>query len=107
MFAKALSEQLGKPSWLTAWLAAEIWNRRNRVLNLATLQVLDLQPSDQVLEIGFGGGYLLSQILIQLQDGWLSGVDVSKSMVALGKRRFQREIQTRKVRLDCASAEER
>lgn len=106
LFTKALSDQLGKPSWLTAWLAAKIWNRRNRALNLATLQALYLQPGDRVLEIGFGGGYLLGQISIQLQEGWLSGVDVSKSMVDLGERRFQREIQTGRVRLECASAED-
>jgi ubiquinone/menaquinone biosynthesis C-methylase UbiE len=58
-----------------------------------------------VLEIGFGGGFLLSRVASELTGGWQAGVDISPSMVALGKRRFRQEIKAGVMRLDCAPVE--
>ena len=106
MLAKRMARELGKPSSLTARLAAAVWNRRNRALNLAALGALALEPSDRVLEIGFGGGFLLSRMAGELKGGWLAGVDLSPAMVDLGVRRFRREIKAGHMRLACAPAEQ-
>ena len=105
MFARNLARQLGQPSPATALLAAVLWNRRNKALNLAALQALSLAPDDRVLEIGFGGGYLLGQMVDRIADGFLSGVDIAPAMVALGKQRFRQEIKAGVMRLDCAPVE--
>jgi hypothetical protein len=58
-FSKLLAKQLGNPSRISGKLAAIVWNRRNAALNDVVFDVLDLEPSNRVLEIGFGGGYLV------------------------------------------------
>ncbi len=104
--SKLMARELGRPSWLTAWLAASVWNRRNRALNLATLDALALSPVDRVLEIGFGGGFLLRQMTNAQSGGWLAGVDISPAMVELGNRRFREEIKAGRMRIALAPAEE-
>lgn len=64
-------------------------NRIGRKMNRLTLEQLDLQPHDSVLEVGFGGGELLAMILASTA-GEVHGVDISKPMVARARRRFRR-----------------
>jgi hypothetical protein len=58
---KYLASQLRRPSGLVGkFLVAPILNRRNAALNVAVLEALELEASDRVLEVGFGGGDLMS-----------------------------------------------
>lgn len=101
-----IAGQLGHPSGvLGQLLLAPMWNRRNAALNEQALASLALQPTDRVLEIGFGGGYLLGRLLPQLRAGFLAGVDHSPAMVAFCRRRFRRELRAGNLALHCAPAE--
>lgn len=60
-------------------------------MNSLALRLLELQPDDEVLEVGFGGGKLFARILAAKPRNAV-GVDVSKAMVARAKQRFRREI---------------
>ena len=82
MFAKFLAGQLGRPSGVWGLVLAPIWNKRNAALNDVAFQALALSPQDRVLEVGFGGGYLLGRMAQVVTAGFLAGVDVSPSMVA-------------------------
>ena len=57
-------------------------------MNRLALDQLDLQPDDDVLEVGFGGGDLLARILA-VTEGQVIGVDLSEAMVARARRRFR------------------
>jgi len=103
--SKLVAIQLGNPTGVFGRLAALIWNRRNAALNDTALKLLVLQPSDRVLEIGFGGGYLLNRMATRVTDGWLAGVDISPAMVANGERRYQTAIRSGRLELKCAAAE--
>ncbi len=104
--ARTLAQQLGNPSAFWAgWIFPRLWNRRNRALNDVVLQVLALRPQDRVLEIGFGGGYLLSRIAAIASDGFVAGVDIAPAMVAFGEKRLRPWIQSGKVAVRVASAE--
>jgi hypothetical protein len=59
-FSKLVARQLGNPSGITSKIAAFVWNRRNAALNDAVFDLLALESFDRVLEIGFGGGYLIA-----------------------------------------------
>lgn len=84
------ARQLSRP-WglLGRWVLGPLWNRRNAALNEAALAQLDLTPGLRVLEVGFGGGYLLDRIR-QAGADCLYGVDHSPEMAQFCARRFAR-----------------
>jgi ubiquinone/menaquinone biosynthesis C-methylase UbiE len=103
--SKLLANQLGNPNWIFSGIAAFVWNRRNSALNDTVLDLLFLQPTDRVLDIGFGGGYLLKRMSEGITDGLLAGVDISSAIVARAKKRFVKEIRSGKLILKCAPVE--
>jgi arsenite methyltransferase len=87
MFTRYIAKQLISPhGFIGKYCVGRIWNRRNAALNDKTLQHLHLQPSDRVLDVGFGGGYLLSAMQGIVTDGLVAGIDASPLMVANAKR---------------------
>jgi len=58
-------QQFGKPSGPLGVLAGLIMRMRasNRVRNLRTVELLEIQPADRVLEVGFGPG--LAVVVLQ------------------------------------------
>jgi ubiquinone/menaquinone biosynthesis C-methylase UbiE len=106
MFSRLLARQLACPTSSWGWALARVWNRRNAALNDAVLRALNLAPADRVLEVGFGGGYLLAQMAWQVTAGHLAGVDVSPAVVAYCARRFRALVASGKLELRCAPAED-
>ena len=107
MFSKLLAKQLSRPSMVLGQLIfAPLWNRHNLALNDLTLQKLNLQSNDHVLEVGFGGGYLLGKMMSTLTFGSLAGVDNSKAMVRFCEKRYRSFIRSGKLALQHASAEQ-
>jgi ubiquinone/menaquinone biosynthesis C-methylase UbiE len=103
---KAIASQLRKPSGLIGrFLIARLLNRGNAPLNLLTLKCLELRTEDRVLEVGFGGGYLLGRIAETVREGFIAGVDFSPEMVRLCGRRLAPLIVRKRMALHCASAE--
>ncbi len=100
-----IARQLSHPTGSFAGLAGRIWNRRNAELNERMLELLDLQPSDRVLDVGFGGGYLLERMSAVVTSGRLEGVDVSAAMVRQAEKRFRKEIRDGKLKFTCAAVE--
>ncbi|MEA3405856.1 MAG: hypothetical protein U9R28_08990 [Pseudomonadota bacterium] len=63
MSDRTLALQSRKPSgFLGKYILQPLFINGNAELNSYLLQQLNCQPSDQVLEIGFGPGMLLNQI---------------------------------------------
>jgi 2-polyprenyl-3-methyl-5-hydroxy-6-metoxy-1,4-benzoquinol methylase len=60
--SKLVARQLSNPTGILAGIATFVWNRRNAALNDMVLNLLSLQPIDRVLDVGFGGGYLLERM---------------------------------------------
>ena len=67
-----------------------LMNRHNARMNAFAVRQLKLEPSDRVLEIGFGGA------LPSLMDAaaFIAGVDRSDDVIGWAKRRFARQIRT-------------
>jgi ubiquinone/menaquinone biosynthesis C-methylase UbiE len=104
-FARLLAKQLGNPSGIFGLVLAPLWNKRNAVLNEFTFDSLVLNPHDRVLEVGFGGGYLLGRMSRVVTDGFLAGVDVSPAMVAFCEKRYRSLIKSGKLEIKCTCAE--
>jgi ubiquinone/menaquinone biosynthesis C-methylase UbiE len=66
-------------------------------MNRLTLDVLDARPGERVLEVGFGGGELLSGLLARRVA--LVGVDRSEAMLARARLRFAQEVREGRLSL--------
>jgi len=98
--SRFMASQLRKPSgWFGAFVFSRLMNRGNRKIIDRTLALLDLNPQNHILEIGFGGGVSLSLVADRLKTGVVCGVDFSKEMVRRAERRFRREIAEGRIRV--------
>jgi arsenite methyltransferase len=105
-FPRIIAAQLGRPTGIFAKFAGIIWNRRNAALNDIVFDLLTLRPIDSVLDIGFGGGYLINRLLPVITDGQIAGVDISSAVVALAEKRYQKAIEAGKLEIKCAAVEQ-
>jgi SAM-dependent methyltransferase len=104
--ATFLAKQLHHPSGILGrHVLPRLFNRRNIALNDLVFENLALQSRDRVLEIGFGGGYLLGRMSAIVTDGLLAGVDRSPEMVAFCRKRFRTLAKDGRPEIKCASAE--
>ena len=105
-FQQYIARQLSHPTGLVGkFVLAPLWNRRNAALNEAAFIHLSLKDDDRVLDIGFGGGYLLGKIISTVTEGFTAGIDVSPVMVENCRIRYQEEIKSERVEIQCGRAE--
>ena len=62
-------------------------NVSNRQLNNWTIHLLDIKPTDRVLELGFGPGLGICKVAAIATEGLVSGVDFSELMVRKAQKR--------------------
>jgi ubiquinone/menaquinone biosynthesis C-methylase UbiE len=67
--------------------------------NEEALRLLDLQPDDRLLEVGFGHGRTLERAARTIATGFIAGIDLSEEMVRMAERRCRRLIRDGKVAL--------
>lgn len=64
-----------------------------------TLSLLDVKPSDSILEIGFGAGRAIELLTTQATNGHITGIDLSQTMLRVARRRNAHAIETGQVDL--------
>jgi len=67
-----------------------------------TLELLDLKPTDRVLEVGFGPGIAIEKTNQVINDGLIVGIDHSETMLHQAKKRNAAAIKQGKVELHLA-----
>ena len=95
-------KQFAKPEGALGWVAGQMMARSNRDRSEFVLALLDFQPKDQVLEIGFGPGADLRRA--SDMAGFVAGVDHSSLMVKQASQRNAAAIRAGKVKLELAPA---
>lgn len=105
MISEFLASQLRQPSgWFGKQVISRVLNRDNAAMNELAFRMLNLKStSERVLEVGFGGGYLLKKILKHPGVKSVAGIDVSPEMVEFCKKRFASDIKTGKLKLKCSN----
>nr|SBO93029.1 hypothetical protein BN4615_P2543 [Nonomuraea gerenzanensis] len=103
---KTLVGQFGHPRGLAGravgWVMAHRSSNRRRNLWIAAL--LDVRPTDRILEVGFGPGIAIAELSRRIGSaGHLYGVDHSEVMLRQASRRNAAAIMAGRVTLTCAS----
>jgi SAM-dependent methyltransferase len=94
----------GLPGHLVGWEMA--LRPSNRKRNVWAVSLMDIQPSDRVLEIGFGPGIAVREIVRRATRGHVVGIDRSAVMRAQAARRNAAAIRAGRVSLTVASIDE-
>ena len=100
-----LAKQLAHPSGVFGRFLMRFLNRENATMNDLTIEQLHLQQGDYLLEIGFGGGYLLDKVAASQIPYCIAGIDPSVDVVQIAKQKFKRQIEQGYIELKQASAE--
>ena len=87
MLRKMIYAQYRRPAGLFGRWIGQRMARQHIPENEWTVQLLDVQPSDHILEIGFGPGLAIERLSHQIRDGWIAGIDYSRAMVYAARRR--------------------
>jgi SAM-dependent methyltransferase len=85
----AVRAQFGRPTGFWGRGAGFLMAHRssNRRRNAWAVSLLDVQPDDRVLEIGFGPGLAIRQLSRIAQQGYVCGIDHSELMLRQARRR--------------------
>ncbi|MEP7336712.1 MAG: class I SAM-dependent methyltransferase, partial [Acidobacteriota bacterium] len=86
-------------SLFPCWLASPVAATNNEQMNRFAVETLDVQPKDQVLEIGFGHGHAIRLIAERANQGLVAGVDPSNAMVRHAAKRNRELIKAGSVEL--------
>jgi ubiquinone/menaquinone biosynthesis C-methylase UbiE len=98
---KFLAAQLRQPSGVFGkFMMADFLDRHNEKMNHFAVDRLDIKPTDLVLDIGFGGGVTITEMLKKIDTGKIYGVDFSQEMVAQAKQKFKLEIESGKISIE-------
>jgi ubiquinone/menaquinone biosynthesis C-methylase UbiE len=94
-----LMRMFGHPQGFLGHLGGLVMARTSRNCAVWILSLLDVQPNDKVLEVGFGPGIGIQLLTSLASGGYIFGVDPSKEMVAQAARRNKKTIEMGQVEL--------
>ncbi|HEY7414379.1 MAG TPA: class I SAM-dependent methyltransferase [Ktedonobacteraceae bacterium] len=86
-FNTTLNKHYECPKGVMGRIAGEVMVRQHRPETDWTLHLLDIQPTDTVLEVGFGAGRGIKLAASKVNDGRIVGIDLSEEMVRVATRR--------------------
>ncbi|MEV4286346.1 methyltransferase domain-containing protein [Nonomuraea bangladeshensis] len=93
----------GVVGWANGWMFAHRPSNRKR--NIWAVSLLDVRPTDRVLEVGFGPGVAIAEFAARATRGQVFGIDHSRAMVRRAARRNAAAVRARRVHLTCAPVE--
>jgi ubiquinone/menaquinone biosynthesis C-methylase UbiE len=99
-----IARQSSMPTGLLGRFIAGIMARETAALNRRAVELLEVQPQDRVLEVGFGHGRTVEQLAALATQGLVAGVDVSETMQEVASRRNRQAISERRVDLRTGDA---
>ena len=106
MFIRSfLAKQLGSPTGIFGRLVMRLLNRDNAIMNDFALEQIALQPGERVLEIGFGGGYLIDRMATSKIPSFIAGVDPAIDVIQMGSKKFRSHIEQGYIELKQARGE--
>jgi ubiquinone/menaquinone biosynthesis C-methylase UbiE len=97
-FSSYFSKQAKKPSGIFGrFFMSRIFDKGNLELNNFVKETLSIKKSDHILEIGCGTGSLIKIIADELENGIVEGIDFSKTMISMAKKKNKKHIGNKKA----------
>jgi ubiquinone/menaquinone biosynthesis C-methylase UbiE len=100
-----LMRAFGRPQGVLGRVGGIIMARMNRSIAVRTIALLDVQPHDRVLEVGFGPGVGIALLISVVSSGQVAGVDDSTEMVEQARARNAKAMKAGRVELQRGSVE--
>ena len=100
-----LRRMFGQPAGLLGRLGGVIMARLNRDAAARAIELLDLTPGGNVLEIGFGPGIGIELLAQRVSLGFVAGIDPSREMLAQATARNAAAIAAGRVELRQGAAD--
>ncbi len=98
-FSEYIGEQFGNPHGFAGKVCCVIMNVINNAMYKNTVSLLDITENDNILDIGYGNGYLLECIYKKTKAN-LYGIDVSEDMKIEATKRNQVAMRDGKLFLE-------
>jgi len=96
---RAFIESHAHPGGFVGMLAALHMIHDNRDANYWTVGLLGINPTDHVLEVGFGPGLAIQRVAAIVSKGHVAGVDSPETMLNLARKRNAAGIAAGRVEL--------
>jgi arsenite methyltransferase len=107
VLVRTLGRQLGGPSGPLGALVARMLDRGNRTAITAAVEALELVGTEEVADIGFGGGLGLDLLLAATSNGGrVHGVDPAPDMLTRALRAHPGEVTSGRLALHEAGMQE-
>ncbi|MDA6151374.1 hypothetical protein OSK18_28220, partial [Escherichia coli] len=74
-FKKYFACQSRSPKGFIGKLMGKLMNNINAPMNEKTIQLLDIEEQDHILEIGFGNGKYIADIIKRIKGTHVCGID--------------------------------
>ena len=97
MWQRYIDGQYRRPTGLIGRWVGRKMAEQHQPENNWTVKVLNIQPTDHVLEVGFGPGFAVQEVAKVAQ--FVAGVDFSQAMVSAASTRNAAAIRAGRVRL--------
>jgi len=96
---RMLGSQLRRPRGLFGFVVGQGMALVNRPINYWTIELMGIQPSDRVLEVGFGSVVALRRVAGIVTSGLAAGIDYSGTMVRQARLRNADAVRRGRVAL--------
>jgi SAM-dependent methyltransferase len=93
----------GRPKGVLRKLGGVIMARTNRAIAARVVELLNIRPSDRVLEVGFGPGVGIQLLAEKATSGEVAGIDCSEEMVEQATARNAAAVECGRVELQLGS----
>lgn len=97
--ARYIGGQYRRPGGILGQIAGNRMAQQHAPENAWTVTLLNVQPIDHILEIGFGPGIAIQRAAVLTTRGYVAGIDFSRAMVRAASRRNAAALKTGRVNL--------
>jgi len=89
----------GRPQGILGRVGGMIMARSNRGIATRVIELLDIHPDDEVLEVGYGPGVAIQLIAAKLSSGKVAGIDCSAVMMQQATARNADAVESGRIEL--------